>query len=208
LKPYLALSFFLIACSFQQRENSIVLTNDLQKSDSIVLVADPVQPRYSQQSLKSIIDSLGIKPDHFRIEIKKLSYELSVWKDSVLLKRYPVVFGGNPVDDKLKRGDQCTPEGVFKIKSKYAHAKWSRFIWIDYPNDESWKKHNAAKKNRLISSKADIGGEIGIHGIPEGYDDSVNARQNWTLGCISMRNSDVIELYPYLGPDTSIEITK
>lgn len=184
------------------------LNNPIQKTDSIVLITSPVQPRYSNHSLKSIIDSLRIQPDHLRIEIKKLAYELSVWKDTLMLKRYPVVFGGNPVDDKLKRGDQCTPEGTFSIRSKYAHAKWSRFIWIDYPNAESRKKHDDAKKKGLISAKADIGGEIGIHGIPEGYDDAVNARQNWTLGCISMRNSDVIELYPYLDSSTKIVITK
>jgi len=164
--------------------------------------------RNARVPIVKLLDSLHINLRDIRIVIRKSAYELGVYKDTVLLKNYPVVFGGNPVDDKLMQGDNCTPEGVFRIRTKYPHAKWSRFIWIDYPNADSWKKHNAAIARGAIPKNSDIGGEVGIHGIPEGYDEAIDLRQNWTLGCISMKNKDVIDLYPVVHKDILIEIRK
>lgn len=171
---------------------------------------DAVQHHWKNENIPvlKVLDSLKIKVTEIKIVIRKSAYELGIYKDTMLLKNYPVVFGGNPVDDKLRQGDNCTPEGIFKIRSKYHHAKWSRFIWIDYPNADSWKKHNQAKAKGLISKNASIGGDVGIHGIPQGYDAAVDTRQNWTLGCISMRNKDVIEIYPVVHNDILIEIKK
>jgi murein L,D-transpeptidase YafK len=53
--------------------------------------------------------------------------------DTIIIKQYPVVLGGNPVDDKLLQGDLCTPEGNFLIHAKYPHKSWEKFIWINYP---------------------------------------------------------------------------
>jgi murein L,D-transpeptidase YafK len=106
------------------------------------------------------------------------------------------------------QGDQCTPEGNFKIRGFYPHAKWSKFIWIDYPNDQSWSKHNEARQNGKIPENAKIGGEIGIHGVPEGYDYAIERKMNWTLGCISMTNEDVNEIYPYVFEGMTVQISK
>jgi murein L,D-transpeptidase YafK len=142
------------------------------------------------------------------VQIDKSDYTLSLLSDTITLKQYPVVFGGNPVDDKLREGDQCTPEGTFYIISKYPHRNWSRFIWIDYPNDDSWKKHNTAKNEGRIPKEASIGGEIGIHGVPEGGDAAIDLKYNWTLGCISLKNTDIEEFYPLINKSTRIVITK
>lgn len=81
-------------------------------------------------------------------------------------------------------------------------------MWIDYPNADSWKKHNAAKQQGKIPKDAKIGGEVGIHGVPDGYDFAIDVKQNWTLGCISLKNKDVIELYEFIFDSTIIEIRK
>ncbi|MEL6652101.1 MAG: L,D-transpeptidase, partial [Bacteroidota bacterium] len=52
------------------------------------------------------------------------------------------------------------------------------------------------QENGSISSTAKIGGEIGIHGVPLGYDYAIDEQMNWTLGCISLRNADLEELIP------------
>jgi murein L,D-transpeptidase YafK len=158
--------------------------------------------------LKAIIDSGKIDAKSLRIIIIKSKYELSVWSANKKLKTYAAVFGPNPVDDKLKQGDMCTPEGTFKIKSKYPHASWSKFMWIDYPNAESWKKHNDAIKKGVIPATAKIGGDIGIHGVPKGCDYAIDQKQNWTLGCISLKNKDVNEIYAVVGVNTVVEIKK
>jgi len=55
---------------------------------------------------------------------------------------------------------------------------------------------------------AHIGGEIGIHGVPHGMDFIIDMKYNWTLGCISMKNKDIDEIYPYITKATIIEIRK
>ena len=143
-----------------------------------------------------------------QLVIDKSDYTLELFYQDSLLKTYPVVFGFNPTDDKLRQGDGCTPEGEFGIRDLYPHGKWKYFIWIDYPNEESWSKHNAAKASGKIPSSSQIGGEVGIHGVPEGLDEVVDQRQNWTLGCISLKNEDVAELFPFLGKTSMVSIRK
>lgn len=158
--------------------------------------------------IAKLIDSLGLQQASLSLLIDKSDFKLSILSDTVILKEYPVVFGGNTVDDKLMEGDQCTPEGIFYMRSKYPHKSWSKFIWINYPTEESWVKHNKAKKDGLIPGNANIGGEIGIHGVPKGMDKYIDIQYNWTLGCISLKNKDINELYPYITNTTIIEIQK
>ena len=158
--------------------------------------------------LPDVIEPYNLNVDEISVIIDKSEYKLSIIVDNKVLKEYPIVFGKNPLDDKLMQGDECTPEGTFKIVSKYPHRSWSKFIWINYPNVDSWRKHNSAKIEGIIPKDANIGGEIGIHGVPEGMDNLIDLRINWTLGCISMKNRDVDELYPYISESTIIVIQK
>lgn len=158
--------------------------------------------------LVKLVDSLKLNRNKIHLEIDKSAYTMQVFHDTTLLKTYPVVFGFNPIDDKLKEGDGCTPEGTFNIRAKYPHGSWSKFIWIDYPNKESWKKHNQAKHDGLIPKNARIGGEVGIHGVPKGYDFAIDQRENWTLGCISLKTDDINELYSILGTKSYVVIRK
>jgi murein L,D-transpeptidase YafK len=158
--------------------------------------------------LGKLVDSLSIEPNEIYIHIDKSDYRLSVMVDSLVIKQYPVVFGGNPADDKLRQGDKCTPEGEFKVISKYPHKSWDKFIWIDYPNDASWAKHQKAKREGRIETSDGIGGEIGIHGVPKGTDFMIDQRINWTLGCISLKNEHVNEIYPYLDKGSMVIIQK
>jgi murein L,D-transpeptidase YafK len=158
--------------------------------------------------LSEVIESYDIDRNEISVLIDKSDYKLCICVDTLILKEYPVVFGKNPVDDKLRQGDKCTPEGTFNIVSKYPHKSWSKFIWINYPTPESWKKHNSAKRNGQIPEDSEIGGEIGIHGVPKGMDNLIDLKINWTLGCISMKNKDVDEIYPYISKSTAIVIKK
>ena len=176
----------------------------------IVSSCQASEKKYKNYHLEiaEVIDTLNLDAAKVSILIDKSDYKLTVLIDTVIVKEYPVVFGGNPVDDKLMQGDKCTPEGEFNMKSKYPHKKWSKFIWIDYPNADSWHKHNVAKQEGKIPDNANIGGEIGIHGVPAGMNELIDLRINWTLGCISMKNKDIDELYPYILQSTNITIRK
>ena len=159
-------------------------------------------------NLEVLLDSLSISGDRIHIAIDKSEYILSIMADTLVIKQYPVVLGGNPVDDKLQQGDQCTPEGRFKVRTRYPHRSWDKFIWIDYPTENSWTKHNNAKRQGLIEETASIGGDIGIHGVPRGTDEMIDLGMNWTLGCISLKNKDINDFYPYISMGTVIIIGK
>jgi len=161
-----------------------------------------------EPSLIQLIDSLQLGQKELSILIDKSDYKLYLRADSTTIKEFPVVFGTNPIDDKLMEGDRATPEGKFKIRSFYPHKSWSKFIWIDYPTEDSWKKHNTAKSENRIPSNATIGGEIGIHGVPEGSASLIPEKKNWTWGCISLTNKNVNELYEIVYNGMVIEIVK
>jgi len=171
-----------------------------------------ISPPYSKTfvneniALTNIIDSLDILEEKIQIYISKKDKELHIIADSFLLKSYPVVFGFNPVDDKRIEGDGCTPEGSFEVRDRYPHKKWSKFIWINYPTKDSWRKHELSKEQGSIAKTATIGGDVGIHGVPSGQDFLIDEGQNWTLGCIALKNKHINEFYPYIQKGTKIEI--
>ncbi|XOV66049.1 MAG: murein L,D-transpeptidase family protein [Fluviicola sp.] len=167
---------------------------------SFVAIEDPTE------RLVDIIAAKNIRKGDLKIFIDKSEYYLAVkHADSVLIK-YPCVFGFNTVDDKAMEGDGCTPEGDFGVRSMYAHKSWKYFIWIDYPNAESWRRFKKRKANGDIPSDATIGGEVGIHGVPDGMDSMIDKRTNWTLGCISLKNDHITDLYKSINKNTKIEI--
>ena len=175
---------------------------------TIALIFYPLLSQEDYLNYQNQISELiaNINKDSVSILIEKSEYKFTILYNDKRIKSYPVVFGSNPVDDKLKQGDSCTPEGIFKVRAFYPHKSWSKFIWIDYPTANSWKKHNAAKSNGTIPQSASIGGEIGIHGVPTGYNNMIDEKYNWTLGCISLKNVDVNEIYKLIKVGTKIEI--
>jgi murein L,D-transpeptidase YafK len=174
-----------------------------QPSATEVETAEASTPKQSLQEIK--------KNGHFlakdlKILIDKSAYTLQVFHKDSLLITYPCVFGFDEVRDKHQEGDGCTPEGDFGIRSMYPHKNWSYFIWVDYPNEESWNRFNKRKADGTIEPGGTIGGEIGIHGVPEGSDDLISSRTNWTLGCISLTNADVTDLYKSINKTTTMVI--
>ena len=156
------------------------------------------------KSINQILGTDKIDKNKSSILVEKSQYRLTLFYDKKPIKSYPVVFGSNPVEDKLKAGDKRTPEGKFKIKDLYPHAAWSKFIWLDYPTKSSWRKHLQAKREGQINWHDSIGSEIGIHGTPD--DSLIKKKSNWTLGCVSLKNKDVDELYQFVQKGTEVEI--
>lgn len=171
-------------------------------------IHEPVQKQELLNYDKTLKQVLGeiIDKSKTSILIEKSKYRLTLYYDKKPVKSYPVVFGSAPEGDKFKEGDRKTPEGIYRIKDLYPHPSWSKFIWLDYPNAASWRKHLQAKMDGKISWLNTVGGEVGIHGVPQGNDELINDRNNWTWGCPSMKNSDVDELYGVVKVGTLVEI--
>jgi murein L,D-transpeptidase YafK len=118
------------------------------------------------------------------------------------------VFGNDPLKDKKVEGDRCTPEGNFKIIAKRPHEKWNKFLALDYPTPADIEKFNQRKQRGEIPKNARPGGAIGIHGTWPNDDMVVDRYKNWTLGCISLKNSDLQDLYAYIAVGTPVQIKK
>lgn len=155
-----------------------------------------------------LLDSLKVNKSLLHIEVDKSDFILSLFNDTQLVKQYPVVLGKNPINDKLQQGDNCTPEGTFKIKARYEHEKWSKFIWLDYPTEESIFKIKEAKEAGIIPRESSPGGDIGIHGVEAGFDYAIDYGINWTAGCIALKNNDIDEIYLIVSEKTKIIIHK
>lgn len=143
-----------------------------------------------------------------QILIDKSDYELKIFDSLGWYATYPVVFGNNSLADKKMEGDRNTPEGTFKIVAKRVHNKWHRFIAFDYPNKESWEKFKQRKERGEIPASARIGGSIGIHGTWPRDDFLIERYSNWTLGCISMKNEDVEEVFRFISNGTKVTIRR
>jgi len=144
----------------------------------------------------------------YYIIVDKSKYSLSVYDAKGWLATYPVVFGNNNLGDKMVAGDRKTPEGVFTIVSKKPHEKWDRFMMLDYPTQADYAKFQYRKEHGLVPRNAQIGGGIGIHGTWPHEDFAVDRYDNWTEGCISMKNKDVEELYNMIPIGTKIYIRR
>ncbi|MFK7784552.1 MAG: murein L,D-transpeptidase family protein [Crocinitomicaceae bacterium] len=190
------LKFAIIALAF----TSCAQTGETDSETTVV------ETQTEQTPLLEQVRANNYAAKNLEILIDKSDYTLQVYHKESLLITYPCVFGFDAVSDKMKEGDGATPEGEFGIRSMYPHRSWSYFIWIDYPNEESWKRFRKRKADGTIENSATIGGEVGIHGVPEGADDMIANRSNWTLGCISLTNKHITDLYKSISSETKIRI--
>jgi murein L,D-transpeptidase YafK len=142
------------------------------------------------------------------IIVDKSDYELHVYDDQGWYATYPVVFGNKSLDDKMMEGDRKTPEGTFTIIAKRPHTKWHKIMMLNYPTWESWEKFNRRKAQGLIPRTAKIGGSIGIHGTWPKDNIVVDDYTNWTQGCVSLRNSDMDEIFRFIDTGTKVVIRK
>jgi len=144
----------------------------------------------------------------YKVVIDKSDFEMRVYDEDGWLASYPVVFGTKDLGDKKMEGDRETPEGSFRITAKKMHKDWGCFLLLDYPNQESIEKFKKRKASGLIPSNAKIGGGIGIHGTRPNEEYAVDRFVNWTYGCISLKYSDVFEIYKMLPVGTEVVITQ
>ncbi|MDB5231985.1 MAG: L,D-transpeptidase catalytic domain [Chitinophagaceae bacterium] len=151
----------------------------------------------------------GATKNDYYIVVEKSKYQLNLFNsNNDLLASYPVVFGNDDMGDKMFEGDRRTPEGTFEIINKKEHDKWDKFLALNYPTDEDYKKFNERKAKGLLPADAKIGGEIGLHGTWPDDDITVDKNQNWTWGCISTKNAYIDQLFTCLPVGTKVIIRR
>ena len=142
----------------------------------------------------------------YYIIVDKSEYELYVYDDEGWYATYPIVFGSKDLSDKMREGDKRTPDGEFKVVLKKIHQKWGPELLLDYPNKTSVKKFNERKAKGLLSKTARIGDGIAIHATRPQEEWTVDNFYNWTDGCVSVKYTEMKDLYSYIPVGTLVTI--
>ncbi|MCC6256909.1 MAG: L,D-transpeptidase [Chitinophagaceae bacterium] len=142
----------------------------------------------------------------YYIIVDKSDYELKVYDDEGWYATYPIVFGSKDLSDKMREGDKRTPNGSFKVILKKIHDKWGPELLLDYPNKDSYEKFRERKQQGLIPKNAKIGGGIAIHATRPQEEWTVDNFYNWTDGCVSVKYTEMKDLYSYIPVGTEVTI--
>jgi murein L,D-transpeptidase YafK len=142
----------------------------------------------------------------YYIIVDKSDYELKVYDDEGWYATYPVVFGSKDLTDKYREGDKRTPDGSFRVILKKIHKKWGPELLLDYPNEESVRRFNDRKQKGLVPKTARIGNGIAIHATRPGEEWTVDNFYNWTDGCVSVKYTEMKDLFSYIPVGTPVTI--
>ncbi len=152
----------------------------------------------------SLADNLP--ESNFYIVVDKSEYELKVYDSEGWYATYPIVFGSKDLGDKMREGDKKTPNGSFRVILKKHHPKWGPELLLDYPTNESVEKFNQRKAQGILPRNAKIGGGIAIHATRPGEEWTVDNFYNWTDGCVSVKYTEMQDLFSYIPVGTRVTI--
>lgn len=135
-----------------------------------------------------------------RIVILKAKREMTLFRNGQPIRTYRVALGGNPAGPKVRQGDLRTPEGLYVIDARYAQSEYHRALHISYPN--------AADRAQARKLGVDPGGDILIHGLPNGMGWIGKAHRlwDWTKGCIAVTDEEIEEIFRLVPDGTPVEI--
>ena len=137
-----------------------------------------------------------IKADH--IIVDKSDRTLVLFHAGKEIARYSDIrFGDAPAGHKQFEGDERTPEGRYTISGRNSGSRYHLSLRISYPNNADRKYANAHGQSP--------GGDIFIHGQPNGYTGAPLAR-DWTDGCIAVSNAEIEQIWNVVPDGTEIII--
>ncbi len=145
--------------------------------------ATPVQP------LAGTID---------RIVVEKAARRMVLWQKGKPLRTYRIALGFSPAGDKERQGDGRTPEGLFQIDRRNGQSAYHLSLGIDYPQP--------ADRARAAAGGYDPGGDIMIHGQPNGRAGKAVLKGDWTAGCMALTDAEIKEVWAVTPIGTPVEI--
>lgn len=134
-------------------------------------------------------------PEVTSIVVNKEPRRMYLLNQTSVLKAYDFDLGFAPVGDKQVLGDGKTPEGTYIIDRRNPRSKFHLSLGISYPNAA-----DIAEASRL---GVDPGGDIFIHGQPNAFKADGD---DWTWGCIAVKNPEMEEIYAMVRTGTPISI--
>jgi murein L,D-transpeptidase YafK len=133
------------------------------------------------------------------ILVEKSDRTLTLFRGGQPVRTYRgVAFGDAPQGHKRFQGDERTPEGRYTIAYGNPQSSFHLSLKIDYPN--------AADRAYAGRFGRSPGGDIFIHGQPNGAPEGQKIAYHWTDGCIALSNAEIEELWQTVPNGTPIEI--
>lgn len=147
--------------------------------------------------------------------VDKSERTLTVQKGGADVRTYRVGLapGIDSNNDKVRQGDLATPEGEFRVVTRYDQSRFHLFLGLSYPTAEDADRGlrqgliTAAQAQAIREAEAagrappwntPLGGAIGIHGGGGSGD--------WTLGCVAVENAEIEELWDVVRLGTKVRV--
>lgn len=136
-----------------------------------------------------------------RVVVEKGRRMMFLMRAGEVVRTYRIALGRDPLGPKRRKGDGRTPEGRYMVDWRNPQSRFHRSLHISYPN--------AADRARASRAGGDPGGDIMIHGLPNGRASAVGAdhvKWDWTEGCIAVTNREIDEIWRLVDDHTPIDI--
>jgi murein L,D-transpeptidase YafK len=150
--------------------------------------------------LAALLLSLPAQERADRILVLKKQRVLPLMRGDTVFRTYKVSLGGEPVGAKTCQGDHRTPEGGYVIDRRKPNSRFHRALHVSYPNEMDRK--------RAAAAGCAPGGDIMIHGLPNGYGwiGAAHRLKDWTDGCVAVTNQEIEEIWRLVPDGTPVEI--
>jgi lipoprotein-anchoring transpeptidase ErfK/SrfK len=134
------------------------------------------------------------------IVVEKGARRLTLFREGIPVVSYAVALGGSPVGHKERAGDRRTPEGLYRIDGRNANSRFHLGLHVSYPN--------AADRARAAQLGVPTGGDIMIHGLPNGQGavGAAHRQYDWTNGCVAVTDEEIEEIWSSVPVGTPIRI--
>ncbi|UYN93404.1 MAG: L,D-transpeptidase family protein [Enhydrobacter sp.] len=134
------------------------------------------------------------------VEVFKADRRLELRRGGRVLKSYRVALGFDPAGHKQQEGDGRTPEGSYTIDARNPRSAFHLSLRISYPD--------AADRARAEVAGVPPGGDIYIHGLPNGWRKYLtpHPRRDWTTGCIAVRDAEIREIWSLVPTGAKVTI--
>ena len=133
-----------------------------------------------------------------RILIEKAKRRMTLFQNGTPVREYKIALGFAPTGHKTEQGDGRTPEGIYTIDRRNPRSKYHLSLGLNYPRTQD--RHHA------VARGVDPGGDIFIHGQPNGLGRVAAFPHDWTAGCIAVANDVITEIWATTPIGTEVEI--
>ena len=133
------------------------------------------------------------------VVVDKSERTLWVYQDGKAIRTYRgLQFGDAPRGHKRFQGDEKTPEGRYTLDYANPQSSYYLSLHVSYPNAQDRAYAQARGRSP--------GGDIFIHGQPNGMPFDERVEGDWTDGCIALSNREIAEIWSLVSDGTPIDI--